>query len=75
MTVQAERAAAEITRKLEKQEKKHLKETAGCNCPPSSCVEKEYKERCWDLAESAESWLEHTLVPWAQLPPRRLGPQ
>ena len=33
--VQAEEAAAEITRKLEKQEKKRLKkfEKAGCNCP------------------------------------------
>ena len=32
--VQTEGAAAEITRKLEKQEKKHWKETASCNCPP-----------------------------------------
>ena len=33
--VQTEEAAAEITRKLEKQEKKCLKkfEKAGCNCP------------------------------------------
>ena len=33
--VQAEEAAAEITRKLEKQEKKRLKKfkKAGCNCP------------------------------------------
>ena len=32
--VQAEEVAVEITRKLEKQEKKHWKETASCNCPP-----------------------------------------
>ena len=83
-----QRTAAEITRKLEKQkkhlkkEKKQLAATALTSSENSSSAEKECEEgqRCWDLAESPESWLQHTPIPWASvfcpwLPPRSVRPR